>query len=709
MNEEKTNNLLPKSVEQIIKLEQNISENSNAYISPSNISIEKIIGAYYNDPKLENLNKILYYDTECNFIMICWKVGFGFWYVASIYDNLIDDRVNDNSNNGWYIREEPTVNNIPVRHSRIITSKIIQTKNTKIICGFSGCLSPVSSEMKLSKISSSSYIFAINAYTEKLYMMDMLLRQKNKQEMMLSSISHSIRTPLNGILHITDNLLKNNDSIKSSDLLNNNTYRSDTTSNKSNDTTSNKSNDTTSNKYVASNISQLSYLNQSAMALATNIFDIIDMTKLELGKLKIEKIVFNVRDMIFSVMNIAHNLNKTKSINLDVYIEDSVPEYIYSDAKRIKQILINLLENSLQYCKSGDILLYVSSNIINLINEDKDRENSIIENTHELYNADMQYVINFSIRDTGPGMSNAIKEQIFYPVEFLKNSTHQGISLRISYMLANILGGNLHIVYSEPNKGTCIELNIIAPEEQQPTYLSNTIKSLKGKNVLLLDMTNDRINICKVLEKYGLSYIITSSYEEISVLHSGKKIDLVIIKSDNNIDLICNDIHRLFPNIKILYIGNILSKQYDFILDTNSDEQTIKIKLLEVFSYKQTSKNKNILIAEDEPVNRIVIEKILNQLGYTNITLAINGEETLKLFENNLQFYDVILIDIKMPGMSGFDVADKIHDLCEKYKIKDPKMIGVTAQMIIDENHKPWFNTFIYKPINIQDLEQKLI
>ena len=638
---------------------------------------EKIISSYHNEPKIEYVSKFLLYDTQCDFIMTSWNVGNGFWYIATIYDNTIDDKINDNDGKGWYLHEEPTVNNIPIRHSKLYSYDTILTKSTKIICGFCRTSTPplFSNSIKPNNKLPADYTFAIKVYIEKLYLLDCLNRQKYKQEIMLSNISHSIRTPLNGILHITDNMIKNKND---------------------------------SDKTISNKEKHLEYLNQSAVALATNIFDIIDITKLELGKIKIEKSVFNLRDMLSSVMNIAHNLNKTKNIALDIYIENSVPEYIFSDSKRIKQILINLLENSLQYCNSGEVLLHVSSNIINLIDEDKNRENSIIENSNGFYNTDVQYDINFSVKDTGPGMDVNTKSQLFYPMEFMKNSKQQGISLRISYMLAKILGGELRLVYSEPNKGTCIDLNLIACEEEPPVYLSNTIKSLKGKSVLLADTTNDRINICKVLERYSMNYIIASSYEEITVLHGEKKFDLIIVKSEDVQTIKC--IRDLFPLIKILYCGNLLSKHYDYLIDNNSDDHNIKIKLLEIFNDKQSEKfkPKNILVVEDEQINRIVIEKILNQLGYNNVGIAVNGDDALKMYSNNIDFYDLLLIDIRMPGISGFELADKVYELCCKNNIKPPKMIGITAQLIIDENLKPWFNTFLYKPIDVKELEEKI-
>lgn len=605
---------------------------------------EKLINIYRNSPSVENLCKYLKHDLLCDFILVYWYVNNGFWFIPIIYDGLIEDALNDNKGLNWYVNEEPTSTNIPIRHSKLTDVMIIKSKSAGIL---------------LSKINPSqidpTYKFTIETFIETMALNDLLRRQKIKQEIMLSNISHSIRTPLNGILHMTNSII--NSSVPQKD--------------------------------------HLEFLKQSSVALATNIFDIVDMTKLELGKLNINREVFNLYDMIASVITLANQLNKSNTVVLDSYIEKSVPEYICGDQKRIKQILINLLENSLQYTTNGEIYLYVSSTVVSLQNEDSERENSLIANTDELYSSESQYLINFVVKDTGSGMDELTQKNLFKPLELIDNSKPHGLSLRISFMLANVLNGKLSLLYSKPSVGSCFEFSLVANEEEQPAVITNTLKSLKNKNIILFDDTNDHTSMSKFLIKYKTNLTVVSSIEELSVLHSDKKVDMVIIKSINEV---IENIKQIFPDCLYLIVEPLL--EFNLI--------EFKIKLIDLFGRKKPPKAFKILVAEDEQINRIVIEKLLKQLGYQKIDLANNGEEALKMIKDNIGYYDVVLIDIRMPLMNGFELANNIKKLYDSNDLQLPRMIGITAQVILKNERKPWFNDFVYKPIDIKDLENMI-
>lgn len=605
---------------------------------------EKLINIYRNSPSVENLCKYLKHDLLCDFILVYWYVNNGFWFIPIIYDGLIEDALNDNKGLNWYVNEEPTSTNIPIRHSKLTDVMIIKSKSAGIL---------------LSKINPSqidpTYKFTIETFIETMALNDLLRRQKIKQEIMLSNISHSIRTPLNGILHMTNSII--NSSVPQKD--------------------------------------HLEFLKQSSVALATNIFDIVDMTKLELGKLNINREVFNLYDMIASVITLANQLNKSNTVVLDSYIEKSVPEYICGDQKRIKQILINLLENSLQYTTNGEIYLYVSSTVVSLQNEDSERENSLIANTDELYSSESQYLINFVVKDTGSGMDELTQKNLFKPLELIDNSKPHGLSLRISFMLANVLNGKLSLLYSKPSVGSCFEFSLVANEEEQPAVITNTLKSLKNKNIILFDDTNDHTSMSKFLIKYKTNLTVVSSIEELSVLHSDKKVDMVIIKSINEV---IENIKQIFPDCLYLIVEPLL--EFNLI--------EFKIKLIDLFGRKKPPKAFKILVAEDEQINRIVIEKLLKQLGYQKIDLANNGDEALKMIKDNIGYYDVILIDIRMPLMNGFELANNIKKLYDSNDLQLPRMIGITAQVILKNERKPWFNDFVYKPIDIKDLENMI-
>lgn len=617
--------------------------------------MKALINAYKNDPTCENLIKLLVHEYKCDLVVLSWYVGHGYWYISGIYTSRVNAQVNDNQKQGWYLLDMPTKMNIPIQYPELCSTHTIRSKEAVVLLGW--CLNAYIEDMPEKE-------FLISAFLDKLALNDLLHRQKFRQELMLSNISHSIRTPLNGILHMTKTIVES----------------------------------TTPAGITDSTKEAVQYLNQSTVALAASIFDIIDMTKLELGKLTLNKEVFNIRELVISTIALAKTLNKARSITLDSYVDSSVPEYIYSDQKRIKQILINLLENALQHTQKGEIFIHLSATVINLSMEDSERGNSLIESS--VVATDYQYAITFSVKDTGPGIDPKCRMNLFKPMELLTNSKQQGLSLRISYLLAKVLNGNLQLISSQPGIGSCFEFTLVACEEEPPEKRSLTLKNLKNKQVLLIDELNSRVEMCKVFEKYHMKYTIASTFEEVSILHKGKKFDLVVLQVFDT-----SGYNNVFPKVPVLTVEDRISRQCDYSIGTDYDEQSFKAKLTEIFSEscRRDSQELRILVVEDEQINRIVIEKLLRQMGYIAITMACNGEEAMVIYKHNPDNFDVLLIDIRMPLMSGFELSDAIHKMNP-----NARMIGVTAQMILEEEIRPWFKDFIYKPIDSKELQKIL-
>jgi len=539
---------------------------------------------------------------------------------------------------------------------------------------FDKCRLLVNSEKELDP----HYKFVVESFMKELESADNKKRTTYKQQMLISNICHSIRTPLNGILHTTNMLMTTDRMLRRSTLKNTHAVP---------DTTSRLNKD------------QLSHLNQSAVTLANNIFDIIDMTQLTVGSLNMVKSVFNVRELINQVLSVAKTLTKSKKVSLEYYIEPLVPDYAFSDMKRIKQVLINLLTNSFHNTKKGEVSLYVGASLVYLDEEDNESASSGDAN---------QYNITFTVSDTGIGIEQKVADDLFKPPEILLDKKHYGIGLRVSYLLATKLGGDL-MLKSTSAHGSSFVFSIITYEEEQPSFDSNTLKTLKNKRVLLLDDSSDKTKICKVLEDYGMEYTVASSYEEILVLHLEKTFDLVICQTD-------------LQSEDGIVISEQLNEQYDALflaiadssiplptgvfherISMPSEPFTIKNKLTAIFNtkYDDVDAVTKLLVVEDEPINRIIIEKLLRSVGYTCIDLASNGKEALDMILANK--YDVLLVDIRMPIMNGFELAKEVSKMD-----KSPIVIGVTAQMILESDPQELFDAFVYKPINIEELDQKI-
>ena len=618
------------------KLEKNIDDN-----------LDHLIGSYRNNLTIDNFIKLIIHDLGSDFIIASWKLSDSHWFIPGKYDSNLSENIDLT---GWYIHEEPTLYNIPFLHTKIIhnnkhnTSNIycIQSKNIKLFYGY------------LNKNASNMHKFLLEVYLEKLASNDLLRRQKNKQETIISNIIRIVKPPLNEILHITNTITTELE----------NTY----------------------NK-------QLKQLNKSAVDLANNIFDIIDISKLEIGSLVLNKDILNIKELVETTISLVRNINENSNI-IDYYIDPSVPIFIYSDAKRIKQILIIILKNAIQHTHKGSIYLHVVSTIVNISSEDCERE-SIIEFRKDICN--IQHSIRFTIHDTGTGISDNIKNNLFKPLD-TSYDKQTGFSLRMSYMLANLLGGRLTLLNSILDKGSVFEFNLIACEEQHPIIISEHFKKFKDKSILLLDVTNDHLGLCKFFDYYKIKYVIATSYKEITVLHTDKTFDLVIIKSINQLELFINLLKPLF-NTVYLSIGEY-SNHCDFYILSSLNNDIFRNKLSEIFN-KLKYKTPNILIVDNDLTNRIILEKNLRQIGY-NIDLANTNDIALNMITANLSKYNLYIITINEDNV-GFELANAIHRL-----IPHAIMLGIISYNIPDDYITNWFDAFIKKPIDVTILDKKI-
>jgi hypothetical protein len=395
-------------------------------------SINKIIDSY-NNSNLDYLINLIEINTQSHFILIGWKLDYGYWYIKSIYDKLIDDKINYNNDAGWYIKEEPNINNIPIVHSKLIYNNSLITKNTKVLFASFNNIKEITDEYK----------FIITVYIEKIYLQDKIQRIRKYQDSFLNKLSNYIKEPMKDILyHI-------------------------------NKTRNDQQNQICNNEQF----------NKIILQLTNNIFDMIDINRLEIKKIKPKKTIFSFHNLIKSAVDVTILNNK---YNVEIIMEKNVPDIIYNDHKKIKQILINMLnllteqtmqnsprqqttqnsprqqttQNSPRQQSKKEITVYITSTIIDLNNEDIERKNSTI---NDLYKTNVQYLINISINNMNKVFDEYIKNKLFCPIDFSQNDI---INFRISYLLANVLGGNIRLLYSEHNKGTCIEFEIITADKE---------------------------------------------------------------------------------------------------------------------------------------------------------------------------------------------------------------------------------------------------
>jgi CheY-like chemotaxis protein len=561
--------------------------------------INVITNAYNNSATAANLCKILHYFFDACYVAPAWNLCGIYWHIPCIYHQTMHL-------NGWIIYEEPNKSNMPINCDKLYN----YTFNSVAIL--------------IDKIIPDNLTYYIQSFLDKLRYDDLLRRNKIVQSIMLNNISHSVRTPINGILHLTKAI----------------------------------SGEQTDNYML---------LNQSVMLLANNIFDILDQTKVELNKIVLNKSMINFKQMITSTLEIL-----AEKIQYD--IDSSVPEYIYSDQHRIKQILLILIRNAMQQ-SSKDVYLMISSTLVNLSLEN--RQHAL--NKQPIKNADYRHNIKITIKNNH---NYSKPELLFAP---LIVNCDGDPNLRVSYLLAKLLDGYVQL------KETCFEFSFMAYDEEPNEISSRTLTKLRGKHAIVIGDPSDRV--INSLNSFEMKITIVKTMEEYNILYADIPRDVLLISTQQDQT---QQGQAQQGQAQQGQTQQAISSQA-IQIDDSISEIELKMRIIRVIP---SDFDATIMVVEDEIINRIIIEKILKKIGYKNIILMQNGMKALKAYTNDI---DLLLIDIRMPGMSGFDLANAIHQINPT-----AKMMGITAQTVSDIDLKPWFKEFIYKPIDINELKNKI-
>ncbi len=299
---------------------------------------------------------------------------------------------------------------------------------------------------------------------------EMAVNANETKSSFLANMSHEIRTPLGAILGFTEIL-------KDSDL------------------------------EISERNNYLDIISRNGNALTSIIDDILDLSKVEAGQLKIENIPFSPRCLIQEVTDLFLENVKTKGIYLNTFLESKIPEQVVSDPARIRQILNNILGNAIKFTQQGGVNLRASV-ILNLAG---------------------QYDFKILITDTGPGLTDAQKKKLFQPFVQADNSTTRkfggtGLGLVLARRMARALGGDVKIVSSDIGNGStfmveftaeAVPKNMEIKENTSPHRLYSGTDTLSGLRVLVVEDSKDnQILIDRVLSKRGALIEFASDGEE---------------------------------------------------------------------------------------------------------------------------------------------------------------------------------------------------
>ena len=503
----------------------------------------------------------------------------------------------------------------------------------------------------------------------------------------LSNMSHDIRTPMNAIIGFTTLALSNiDDTDRVKDYL---------------------------GKTLASSNHLLSLIN-----------DVLDMSRIESGKIHLEEVEVNLSDVLHDLKTIVSGQIYAKQLELYMDVMDVTDEDVYCDKTRLNQILLNLLSNAIKFTPAGGT---VSVRVRQLAGKVRGCG---------------QY--EFRIKDNGIGMSQEFAQKIFEPFERERTSTVSriqgtGLGMAITKNIVDMMGGTIEVQTAQ-GKGTeftvCVPMR--AQTEQRPV---EKITELEGLKALVVD---DDFNTCdsvtKMLVKVGMRAEWTLSGKE-AVLRARRSIEMSDAYHAYIIDWRLPDMNGIEVTRQIRSLHDdtpiIILTAYDWSdieVEAKAAGVTafcskpmfmsdLRETLMSALGQKPADavqrllpeknadfKGKHILLVEDNELNREIAQEILQEYGFL-VDTAENGAVAVEKVSTAAPgSYDLVLMDVQMPIMDGYTATRKIRALDDPARAKLP-ILAMTANAFDEDRRnalESGMNGFLSKPIVIGDLVQEL-
>jgi signal transduction histidine kinase/DNA-binding response OmpR family regulator len=460
----------------------------------------------------------------------------------------------------------------------------------------------------------------------------------------------------------------------------------------------------------------LKRIESSAEYLLSILNDILDMSKIQAGELRLENLEFNINGVLDNAFNTIALDAKNKKIDISMNIDKNVPSHIIGDSLRLRQILINLLGNGVKFTKKGGVSLK-------------------IKKVSESFNS---VKLEFIVSDTGIGMTSSQIENLFKSftqadISISREYGGTGLGLAISKQLIDMMHGDIR-VESKKDSGTSFIFSLtfsIKDANNKRQYRLPSANLMK-KRVLLIEPENDRaISIKNMLAYFHYNTHIIPSFEK-SVMDTSIVFDIVIInelslnryavdkieelrKKHNAKTVLLTELHSEMNNslIKDIEIDSYLQRPFNQQSMLNMIVDLYEIKNLDALSKKAMDKDilklvsgKKILVAEDNKINQKVIAGLLLDTGI-ELFFVDNGQEAVEFLKQD-SLIDLILMDINMPIMNGHEASKEIRKNIQYNTIPIIALTADVMEKAIQDAMLSGMQGHISKPIIVDIFYKKL-
>ena len=472
--------------------------------------------------------------------------------------------------------------------------------------------------LKIKKIDSEYIINLYDITTLENALFKAYTSEKAKAEF-LANMSHEIRTPLNGILGFTDVLMK-------------------------------KDLEKDSKKYV-------DIIHKSGETLLNVVNDILDFSKLESGELFLDEIDTNLFEEMEASVSTFASTSRKNNINYYVYIDPCIPKTVKCDIQRLKQVTNNLISNAIKFTpEDGEVFVKILSKKI---------KNNKVK-------------LSFSVKDSGIGIDKSMLSSIFQAFSQADNSISRkfggtGLGLAISNQYINLMGSSIK-VRSEIGNGSefyfDLKFDIVNTGASMNQHFD-----MNKINIAVMDYNNNNISCSLTNVIYTYLNNWKCSYNKIEYIKQIDEQTNILIVCQKLFDKkSCVELLDKFEKLHIIYIegvGDLIqckhekfhlieqpmtgSSLFDTLIPFASDIDTKTLDTTTQISSQNKRFNGNILIAEDNETNQLLIATILQSIGLT-YKIVNNGQEVIDEINSN-NHYDIIFMDINMPVLDGISAT----------------------------------------------------